>query len=153
MRLLIDGDACPNKDEIKELAMKYHIEMIVFVDYAHMMEDDYYQTIHCEIGRDSVDMAIVNASLPDDLVITQDYGLASLLIGKRVKVLHVSGMVIDEGNIDELLMTRYISAKQRKSQKHLKGPSKRTQEVKHRFLDELNCFFERNMQREDNSIK
>lgn len=137
MRLLIDGDACPDKEEVKRIAQKYNIEMIVYVDYAHLLENDYYQVVHCEIGHDSVDMKIINQAQPHDLVITQDYGLASLLLGKQVRVLHVSGMVIDNDNVDQLLMSRYISAKQRRAQKHLKGPAKRTLEVKNKFLDSL----------------
>ena len=73
MRLLIDGDACPNKEEVKNLAQKYGIEMIVFADYAHLLEDDYYHVVHCEVGRDSVDMQIINQARPYDLVVTQDY--------------------------------------------------------------------------------
>lgn len=137
MRLLIDGDACPNKNEIKEMAMAQGIEMIVFIDYAHILEDDYYQVVQCEVGRDSVDMAILNKAKANDLVITQDYGLASLLLGKKVKVLHTSGMIIHEGNIEGLLMSRYVSAKQRRANGRLKGPSKRTDDVKKKFLDKL----------------
>lgn len=137
MRILVDGDACPNKDEIKQLAIQYQKEMIVFVDYAHVIEDDDYQVIQCDIGADSVDMALLNKAQAGDLVITQDYGLAGLLLSKGTQVLHISGMQIDASNIDSLLMTRYISAKQRKANKHLKGPSKRTNEVKYKFLTEL----------------
>lgn len=137
MRLLIDGDACPDKEEVKRIAQKYCIEMIVFVDYAHLIEEDYYQVVYCEVGNDSVDMEIINQAQPYDLVVTQDYGLASLLLGKHVKVLHVSGMIIDVKNIEQLLMSRYVSAKQRRVQKHLKGPPKRTLEMKNRFLKTL----------------
>lgn len=142
MRLLIDGDACPNKEEVKNLTQKYGIEMIVFADYAHLLEDDYYHVVHCEVGRDSVDMQIINQARPYDLVVTQDYGLASLLLGKQVKVIHVSGMIINIDNIDQLLMSRYISAKQRRAQKHLKGPSKRTLEIKNKFLNTLENLLE-----------
>lgn len=144
MRLLVDGDACPNKDEIKKIAKKYHVEMIVFIDYAHVLEDEYYQVVSCEIGSDSVDMEIIRQSVKGDLVITQDYGLAGLLLSKGVKVLHVSGKVINDENIDELLMSRYVSAKQRKGRHHLKGPAKRTNDVKMRFLDILDDLIKEN---------
>lgn len=137
MRILVDGDACPNKEEIKSLAIQYHKDMLVFIDYAHVLEDAYYQVIQCEVGRDSVDLKILSETTADDLVITQDYGLASLVLSKGAKVLHISGMIITHENIEGLLMTRYISAKQRRANKHLKGPSKRTDEVKIRFLTEL----------------
>ncbi|MFR7592690.1 MAG: DUF188 domain-containing protein [Longibaculum sp.] len=137
MRLLIDGDACPDKVEIKKIAQDYNIEMIVYIDYAHVMEDDYYRVVECEIGKDSVDMQMIKDARSGDLVITQDYGLASLLLCKNVKVLHVSGKEIHNGNVEELLMSRYLSAQQRKKDKHLKGPSKRDQETRDYFLKQI----------------
>lgn len=141
MRILIDGDACPNRKEVIALAKQYQIEVIIFVDYAHMIEED-CQVIQCDVGRDSVDMMIVNKAKSRDVVITQDYGLASLLLMKEVKVLHVSGKQITQDNIDELLTTRYLSAMQRKQNKHLKGPSKRTKEVENNFLQQLKYLIE-----------
>ena len=141
MRILVDGDACPNRQEIIALAKQYHVEVIIFVDYAHMFNDD-CKIIQCDVGRDSVDMMIVNNARKQDIVITQDYGLASLLLMKNVKVLHVSGKIITHENIDELLTTRYLSAMQRKQNKHLKGPSKRTKEVENDFLKQLQYLIE-----------
>ncbi len=137
MRLLIDGDACPDKDEIKKMAQDYNIEMIVYIDYAHVVEDEYYRVVECEIGKDSVDMRMIKDARSGDLVITQDYGLASLLLCKNVKVLHVSGKEIHNGNIEELLMSRYLSAQQRKKDKHLKGPPKRDQATRDYFLKQI----------------
>ncbi|MEG0275686.1 MAG: DUF188 domain-containing protein [Coprobacillus sp.] len=143
MRLIIDGDACPNKQEIKELAMKHNVEMFVFIDYAHVLEDDYYQVINCEIGSDSVDMAIVKSVQENDIVITQDYGLAGLVLSKRAIVLHVSGQMIDNSNIDSLLFSRYVGAKMRKASQRTKGPAKRTDDVKIRFLEQLDNLLKR----------
>lgn len=137
MRVLIDGDACPNKREIKQLLDRYQIRMIVFVDYAHLLNEDPYEVRHCEVGKDSVDMRIVNEVKAGDLVITQDYGLASLVLSKNAKVLHVSGMRIDQENIDGLLLKRYEGYKQRKRDKHLNGPKKRTKQDEDYFLNQV----------------
>lgn len=137
MRLIIDGDACPDKQEIKTIAIKYNIEMNVFIDYAHVLEDDYYQVINCEVGSDSVDMAIVKAVQTNDIVITQDYGLASLVLARGANVLHTTGQVIDNDNIDGFLFSRYVGAKMRKASQRTKGPSKRTSDVKKMFLKQL----------------
>ena len=132
MALLVDGDACPDLPAIKDLAWKYQVEMTVFVDYAHFIQDDYFRTILCEVGSDSVDLVLLKQVQANDLVITQDYGLASLVLSKGAKVLHISGKVIEE-----LLMSRYVSAKQRKSGKRTRGPAKRTDEVRNQFLKQL----------------
>ena len=137
MALLVDGDACPDLPAIKDLAWKYQVEMTVFVDYAHFIQDDYFRTILCEVGSDSVDLVLLKQVQANDLVITQDYGLASLVLSKGAKVLHISGKVIDDNNIEELLMSRYVSAKQRKSGRRTRGPAKRTDEVRNQFLKQL----------------
>lgn len=137
MRILVDGDACPNKELILKLAKKYQIEMLVYIDYAHAITSDDYITIMCEVGDDSVDMKIVNSMQTGDLIITQDYGLSSLVLGKGGYVLHVSGNIIDKSNIDQLLMTRYIAAKHRKAGGRTKGPSKRTSAEEQYFIAQL----------------
>lgn len=137
MRILVDGDGCPSKDIIVLLAKKYQKEMLVFIDYAHILSDDEYQVIMCEVGDDSVDMKIINMAKEDDIVITQDYGLASLVLPKKAKVLHVSGKIINDFNIDQLLMTRYLGAKQRKAGARTKGPAKRTKSDEQFFKDQL----------------
>ncbi len=134
MRLLIDGDACPNRNEIKGIAKKHQVEMLVFMDYAHSVEDEDYKIIQCEIGHDSVDMVLLKAARTGDLAITQDYGLAGMLLSKGARVLHVSGKPITSDNIDGLLMHRYLGAKARKATHHTKGPKKRTNEDKERLL-------------------
>lgn len=137
MRILVDGDACPSKEVIVELAKKYQLEMLVFIDYAHTLSNHDYQVIMCEVGDDSVDMMIINSIQSGDIVITQDYGLASLVLSRQAKVVHTSGKIIDNLNIDQLLMTRYISAKQRKSGIRTKGPAKRTKADELYFKQQL----------------
>lgn len=143
MRILIDGDACPQKKEITTIAKQYRIPVIVYIDYAHIMNDDEFEIKVCEIGHDHVDMMILQDVQENDLVITQDYGLASLVLMRKAKVLHVSGMMIDEKNIDELLMKRYDGYKQRQSDKHIRGPKKRTNKDETYFLKQLSLYLER----------
>ena len=137
MKIRIDGDACPNKEEIYSLACQYHREMVVYCDYAHQLNDVNYTLVQCDVGKDSVDMAILDDVEAGDLVITQDYGLASLLLMKNVRVLHVSGQEITKENIELLLMSRYLGAKQRKMNKHIKGPHARTKDVQDYFTRQV----------------
>lgn len=137
MVILVDGDACPDLLEIKELAKHYSMEMIVFIDYAHIIQDDYFKVVLCEVGKDSVDQAIIDVCKKGDLVISQDYGLAGLVLLKGALVLHPSGKIINDENIDRLLMGRYVSAKQRRMNKRIKGPVKRTGEIHNIFLEQL----------------
>ena len=137
MRILVDGDATPQREDIALVANAYHVEMIVYMDYAHDVYSENYIVKQCSVGSDSVDMMLIGDVKAGDLVITQDYGLASYALLKKAKVLHVNGSLIDEHNIDTLLMQRYVGAKLRKENKHLKGPKKRTKEIANHFIMNL----------------
>lgn len=134
MRIIIDGDACPQRvKEISESAAKeFGIELIIVVDIDHYIVSD-YEVIVVEQGRDSVDYKIVQIFKEGDILVTQDYGLASLVLNKASAVIHTAGFFINKNNIDNLLQSRYISDKIRKLGGKTKGPSKRTKEQDENF--------------------
>ena len=70
----------------------------------------------------------MNKAETDDIVITQDYGLAAMALAKRATVITQNGLIINDFNIDNLLYSRHMAKKARRSGMHLKGPSKRTKE-------------------------
>ena len=72
MRLLIDGDACPNRKEVIELALHYEIETFLFIDFAHDIEDERICIVRCEVGKDSVDQMILSYIQAGDLLISQE---------------------------------------------------------------------------------
>lgn len=136
MRILVDADACPVKEIILSLAKKYKIAVRMYFDVSHIYEDGYSEVIYCPKGFDQVDYKLLS-ELKDDIVITQDYGLASMCLLKARYVLNQNGLIYTENNIQTLLDTRYISQKQRKSSKHIKGPKKRTIEQDDKFKNVL----------------
>lgn len=136
MRVLVDGDASPVKDETIELCNNYGVKCIIYMDYSHEYESAYAEVIFCDKGKDSVDLKIGNDCLKDDIVVTQDYGLATLILAKGGKVIHNNGFIINEKNIDSLLESRYIGNKLR-GKERIKGPRKRTSEDNIRFKENL----------------
>lgn len=137
MRLLIDGDGCPDRKEVIDLACHYGIETILFIDFAHLILDNRIQIVSCDVGKDSVDQQIIACVQAEDVVITQDYGLAGLCLMKDAVVLHVSGKRITESNMNNLLEYRYLGYMSRKNDKHIKGPKKRSKKESLYFLREL----------------
>lgn len=137
MRILIDADACPCVKEIITLAKKYQIEVLIYVDSSHQMEDEYAKIFICDVGYQSVDMHLLNAVLKDDIVVTQDYGVAVIALGKEAKVIHPLGYTYEKDNIDYLLEVRHQNGKLRKSGIHTKGPKKRTQKENEKLLSTL----------------
>ena len=126
MRVLIDGDGCPVVDIAVRLCRQEKVPCLILCDTAHCIERDGVQTIVVDKGADSADFALVNLLQPGDLVITQDYGLASMCLARGARVMHQDGMEYTDENIDMLLTFRHTAARIRRGGGRLRGPKKRT---------------------------
>ena len=125
MRILIDADGCPVVNETIKVAHKFNLESIIFCDTSHNFDEKNIKVIVVSKGIDAVDFAILNNIEKGDIVITQDYGLASLVLSRNSYAINQSGMVYTNENIDELLYSRYISKKMRNSGARIKEKKKR----------------------------
>ncbi len=128
MKVLIDADACPVTDIAISLCQRNGVFCILLCDTAHEFQRPGAETIVIDKGTDSVDYALVSRVNPGDVVITQDYGLASMCLARRAKVLHQDGWAYTSDNIDALLLQRHESRKYRASGGRTKGPHKRTRQ-------------------------
>lgn len=125
MKVLIDADACPVVDIAVTLCRQFQMECLLLCDTAHEMRREGAQTLVFDKGSDSVDFALVNRVDPGDVVITQDYGLASMCLAKNARVLHQDGWEYTWYNIDALLFQRHASREYRAAGGRTKGPCKR----------------------------
>lgn len=129
MTAYVDADACPVTGIVEQICRERGIPVMLMCDEHHLLQSDYSTVKVVASGRDAVDLALINLTRPGDLVVTQDYGLAALALGRKCMALHPGGRVYTDDNIDMLLMERHVHAKARRSgRQHLKGPSRRTQE-------------------------
>ena len=126
MKVLIDADACPVTAIAATLCRQYQIPCYLLCDTTHTIHQEGAETLVFDKGSDSVDYALANRVDPGDIVITQDYGLASLCLARGGRVLHQDGWEYHEDNIDALLLQRHESRKYRASGGRVKGPKKRT---------------------------
>ena len=134
MNLYIDADACPVTRLAEQVARRYHIPVTLLCDTSHELRSDYSEIKVIGEGADAVDLALINLCQAGDIVITQDYGVAALALGKGARAIHQSGRWYTDDTIDALLMERHLAQKARRSGKaHLKGPAKRTREDDERF--------------------
>ena len=134
MKILIDADGCPVVKQATQIAKENNIEVVIFCDTSHIINSDYAQIITVSKGADSVDFALVNEVKSGDIVVTQDYGLAAMVLSKGGKAITQNGMIISDSNLGLLLTTRYESKKARMSGAHLKGPKKRTTQNDETFV-------------------
>ncbi|WDC83262.1 YaiI/YqxD family protein [Caloramator sp. mosi_1] len=115
MRILVDADACPVKDIIVKVAKEYKLDVLMFMDTSHIIDDGYSKNIIVGKGRDSVDFALVNEAKQGDIVVTQDYGVAAMVLSKGTFAINQNGLIFTNQNIDSLLMQRYVNYKVRES--------------------------------------
>lgn len=126
MKILIDADACPVVNIALRLSRQFGLPCLLFCDTAHQMYKDGAETIIVDKGSDSVDFALVNRVCAGDIVITQDYGLASMCLGKQARILHQDGWEYTFDNISGLMEQRHAARKFRAAGGRTKGPAKRT---------------------------
>ncbi len=146
MKVLIDADACPVVDIAVSICRECHTACLLLCDTAHTMHRDDADTLVFDKGADSVDFAIVNRGTPGDVVITQDYGLASMCLARQARVLHQDGWAYTDYNIQALLFQRHESRKYRASGGRIKGPSKRAAAQDRAFADALRALLQQAVQ-------
>ena len=133
MKVLIDADGCPVVDIAIGLCVSYKTPCLLLCDTAHAFHREGAETLVFDKGADSVDFALVNRVALGDIVITQDYGLASMCLARQATVMHQDGWLYTADNIDALLFQRHTARKHRAAGGRFKGPAKRTQEQDRAF--------------------
>ena len=139
MKILVDADACPVVSIVERVAEKYGIPVVLLCDTNHVLQSEYSEVKVIGAGADAVDFALVGLCQKGELVVTQDYGVAAMILGKGAYGIHQNGKWYTDENIDRMLMERHVSKKIRcsKSKHHLKGPAKWTAEDDVRFEESL----------------
>ncbi len=126
MQILVDADACPVKEIIIKLAKRYQVPVTMIIDTSHELHDNYSTVIMVEQGKDSVDLKLINLLQPGDLVVTQDYGVAAMALGKKAHALNQNGLIYTNENIEQLLFERHLGQKMRRAGAKMGSHKKRT---------------------------
>ena len=135
MQIFVDADACPVVDIVETIAEKYNIPTTLLCDTNHVLYSDYSEVIVVGAGADAVDYKLISICHKGDIVVSQDYGVAAMALGKGAYAIHQSGKWYTNENIDQMLMEWHLNKKARRSshKHHMKGPRKRTEDDDLRF--------------------
>ena len=130
MQIYVDADACPVVGIVESIAEKYNIPTTLLCDTNHVLYSDYSEVIVVGAGADAVDYKLISICHKGDIVVSQDYGVAAMALGKGAYAIHQSGKWYTNDNIDQMLMERHLNKKARRGshKNHIKGPRKRTDE-------------------------
>ena len=144
--ILIDADACPVVNETIRIAEHFGFRCILICDTAHEMHRDGAETIIVSKGADAVDFVLVNRVQKNDIVVTQDYGLAAMVLARKGHPIDQNGRLYTEENIDQLLYARHTAQKVRMAGGRLRGPKKRSKESNVKFEESLKSLCKRLVQ-------
>ena len=135
MKIFVDADACPVVGIVEKIAKAYNLPVTLLCDTNHVLASDYSEVIIVGAGADAVDYKLISICQQGDIVVSQDYGVAAMALGKGAYAIHQSGKWHTNNNIDQMLMERHLNKKARRSshKNHVKGPKKRTEEDDERF--------------------
>ena len=135
MQKMVDADACPVVSIVERVAKEHNLPVTLLCDTNHVLSSNYSEVIVVGAGADAVDYKLISICHKGDIVVSQDYGVAAMALGKGAYAIHQSGRWYTDENIDRMLMERHLNKKARRSshKNHIKGPKKRTEEDDERF--------------------
>ena len=137
MKIIVDGDACPGISIIEKIANNHNIELIIYCDIHHFITVNYGEVRVVDSGFQSVDMKVVNECNSGDIIISQDYGVAAICLGKKARVISPKGYIYTNKNIDSMLEQRHLSQKIRRGGGKTPNAKKRTIEDDSRLQKNL----------------
>lgn len=147
MIIFIDGDSCPVMKNTVKIAKEKNIETIIVKDYNHELNIGYGKVVTVSQESDAADIYILNNISNEDILITNDIGLASIALSKKAKVIGFNGNLINNNNIDFLLFTRHVNKLNRKNNIFNSKTKKRTKNDDLSFEKSLNKLIEENLNR------
>ncbi len=131
MKIVVDADAVPKS--VLEIccwaSVQFSLPLWTVASFNHNIVP-YHIHLHTHrvVGNASqeTDIQIMNICTPGDIVVTQDYGLAAMVLGKGAKALSPHGRIFTQHTIGFLLEEREIKARYRRVGGKTKGPKKRS---------------------------
>jgi uncharacterized protein YaiI (UPF0178 family) len=122
-KLYVDADACPVKSEVVSVANQFQCPVVMVASVAHEIQPyPQVEIIKVDSSSQSVDMYIINRISSGDILITGDYGLAAIALGKKAAVLSPTGREYTQHNMDLLLEERHANARIRRAGGKTRGP-------------------------------
>ncbi|KEO82528.1 DUF188 domain-containing protein [Tumebacillus flagellatus] len=133
LQIWIDGDGCPRGavQFTLEEGERRGLDVWLVTNVHH--EQQAQNRLVVDGHAQAVDLAILNRLKAGDVVITQDIGLAAMVLGRRGYALHPNGTEYDSGSMPLLLEMRESAAKHRRGGGRTRGPKKRSNEDQEKF--------------------
>lgn len=139
--LYIDADACPVTREAITIARSHGMQVVLVANATQNFDKHTrragVEAVRVSGGADAADFAIVERIQADDIVVTQDIGVAAMVLGKNAGAISPRGRIFYQSTIDIEMEVRHAEAKHRRSGGRTGGPRPFTDEDRENFSDQL----------------
>ena len=138
IRIYIDADACPVKDEIYKVAARHALPIsVVAGGFIRVPQDPTIERIAAGPGMDAADDWIAEHAGPASIVITSDVPLASRCVKLGASVIAPNGRAFTEESIGMALAVRNLMSDLRSGGESTSGPPPFTPRDRSTFLSAL----------------
>ena len=138
MKILVDADACPVKDEVYRVARRHALPVLVVANSPMTVPTVDGIALEVVSGRfDAADDRIVERAEPGDVVVSSDVPLAARCLAKGAWVLGPTGRRFTEDSIGDDVATRDLLAHLRGGGRITGGPPPFGPRDRSRFLEQL----------------
>jgi uncharacterized protein len=129
----------PREGNYRDDCQEVEIPVVMLIDTSHILVSEYSEVISVSKAPDAVDFALINRTAKGDIVVTQDYGVAAMALGKGAFAIHPGGKIYTDSNIEIMLMERDIAKRCRRAGERIGGHTKkRTNADNNRFEEAFN---------------
>ncbi|MBS0248637.1 MAG: YaiI/YqxD family protein [Proteobacteria bacterium] len=138
IRIFVDADACPVKNEVYRVAERYRLKVFVVANsYLNVPRTDLIERVIVPEGPDVADQWIAERAGAHDIVITADIPLAARCVKNGASVLSPTGKLFDDDSIGMALASRNLMADLRSAGAVTRGPLPLSRQDVSRFLSAL----------------
>ncbi len=138
LRIFVDADACPVKQEIYRVAKRYGLKVILVANsWMRTPQEEWIELVVVDGQFGAADDWIAEHVREDDIVISGDIPLAHRCLVKGAQVLGLTGRAFTQANIGDALATRELLSHLRDLGSVTGGPAPFAKKDRSRFLQHL----------------
>lgn len=138
IRIFVDADACPVKNEVYRVAERYGLKVFIVANsFMNVPRSDMIERVIVSEGPDVADGWIAERATPNDIVITADIPLAGRCVRNGAAVISPTGKPFDDNSIGMALATRDLMTDLRSAGAVTRGPPPLSRQDISRFLSAL----------------
>ena len=138
VRIFVDADACPVKEEVYRVARRYALQVYVVANaYLMVPAEPLIERVVVDAGPDVADDWIAERAGRGDIVVTSDIPLASRCLKAGAAVISPTGTPFTKGSIGAALAGREIAEHLRSFGEITGGPKPFSPQDRSRFLQAM----------------